>query len=296
MTTPQADPPDAPDQPGRSGVQAIDRAVAILRCFGPRSPELGISEIAAATGLSTSTAHRLLAAMQHNRLVRQTAHRRYALGPLLVQLARSGAVPTTLRDVALGPMRALRDLADETVGLHELRSSTERTVVDQVESRQALRRTYTEFGEPIPLPNGAPGKVLLAFAPYTVRERILGSPIEPATASTITDPDALREQLVEIRALGYALSFAERTPGIRTVAAPIFDHAGRAIGCLSLTGPELRMPHRRMEELAPEVARTAWTVSEALGATRERVDRCRAAASDPDTASATSAGEDLLGG
>jgi IclR family acetate operon transcriptional repressor len=256
-----------PRQGVRSGVQAIDRAVAILRCFSARTPELGISEIARATGLSTSTAHRLIAAMQHNRLVRQSAHRRYTLGPLLVQLARSGAVATTLRDLALGPMRELRDRTDETVGLHELLPTLERTVIDQVESRQALRRTYTEIGEPIPLPYGAPGKVLLAFVPAAEREKILAEPIEQVTPTTITDPDALRAQLEQIRERGYALSFSERTPGIRTVAAPILDHAGQVIGCLSLSGPERRMPRGRMDELAPEVIRTAWAVSQALGAT-----------------------------
>jgi DNA-binding IclR family transcriptional regulator len=268
-----------PERPDRSGVQAIDRAAAILRCFcRPGTRELGISEIARATGLATSTTHRLLSALQHNRLVRQTAHRRYALGPLFGQLARVDIGTTSLCDLALGPMRELRDLTDETVGLHELLPSGERTVVEQVESRQPLRRTYTELGEPIPLPYGAPGKAMLAFIPYAARERALTGPLEQVTSVTITDPDVLRKQLGRIREKGYALSFAERTPGIRTVAAPIFGHADRVVGCLSLSGPETRMPRQRMDELAAQVCRTAWAVSEALGATTESVARCRAAA------------------
>jgi IclR family acetate operon transcriptional repressor len=282
VTTSRGEPAERAERPARSGVQAIDRAATILRCFGPHTPELGISEIARLTGLSTSTAHRLLSAMQHNRLVRQTAHRRYALGPLFVQLARSGAVPTTLRDLALGPMRRLRDLTDETVGLHELLPSGDRAVIDQVESHQALRRTYTEIGEPIPLTYGAPGKALLAFVPHAVRERSLAAPIEQVTSTTITDPDTLRAQLQRVRELGYAMSFSERTPQIRTVAAPIFDHADRVIACLSLSGPETRMPRERMEEMAPEVARRAWAVSEALGATPQGVARRLAAATHPD--------------
>ncbi|MBF8193815.1 IclR family transcriptional regulator [Nonomuraea sp. K274] len=259
---------DAPPEPAaaRSAVQAIDRAVAILRCFSARSPELGISEISRATGLSTSTAHRLLTAMLHNRLVRQTAHRRYALGPLLIQLARSGAVPTTLRDIALGPMHELRDLTDETVGLHELLPSFERAVVDQVESRQPLRRTYTELGEAIPLVYGAPGKAMLAFVPEATRERLLATPISSVTPATITDPGLLRAQLDEVRERGFATSYAERTPGIRTVAAPVFDHTGKVVGCLSVSGPETRMPQERMDELTPLVTATAWTISESLGA------------------------------
>src|SRR5699024_850483 len=74
---------------GRPGVQAIDRAVTILRCFDSRRQHLGISEIARLTGLTTSTTHRLLASMQANRLIRQSPDHRYALGPLVVQLARS---------------------------------------------------------------------------------------------------------------------------------------------------------------------------------------------------------------
>ena len=71
-----------------SDVQSIDRAVLILRCFTARTPRLGITEIARATGLSTSTTHRLLASMQANRLVRQGPDRRYALGSLRRRLWR----------------------------------------------------------------------------------------------------------------------------------------------------------------------------------------------------------------
>jgi|SRR5690625_830621 len=249
----------------KPGVQAIDRAVAILKCFNPRRPEMGISDLARAAGLSTSTTHRILASMHANGLVRQTAQRRYALGPLLVQLARSGAFPTSLRDAALGAMRELRALVDETVGLHELLPSNERAVVDQVESHHALRRTYTELGVPIPLVYGAPGKAMLAFLPPAAIEALLAGPIDQVTPTTVTDPERLRAELERVREEGYSLSFSERTPGIRTAAAPVFDHDARVVGCLSISAPESRMPEDRMHELGPRVRRAAWKVSEVLG-------------------------------
>jgi IclR family acetate operon transcriptional repressor len=254
-------------------VQSIDRAVQILRCFSPRTPALGISDISRTTGLSTSTVHRLLGALLANRLVRQTADRRYALGPLLVQLVRGGAAPTTLRDAALPTMTALRDAVDETVGLHELLPSDERAVLEQVESHQPLRRTYTEFGVPIPLTYGAPGKIMLAMLDEPRREAILRRPIAPVTRATITDPDALRAELRRDRERRFAFSLAERTPGIRTVAAPIFDAAGEVTGCLSVSGPEVRMPKSRLNELAPLVRDAAFEVSEILGATADAVER-----------------------
>jgi IclR family transcriptional regulator, acetate operon repressor len=251
----------------RRGVQSIDRAATILRCFDSRHPELGISDIARMTGLSTSTTHRLLGALQDNRLVRQTHDRRYALGPLLVQLARGGAVATSVRDAALPAMRRLRDEVDETVGLHVLLPTHERAVIDQVESRQPLRRTYTEFGVPIPLPLGAPGKALLAHLAYAVQEGVLIRPLPSATPTTVTNPEILRKQLAEIRLHNIAYSYSERTAGIRTVASVIFDGSDSPVASISVSAPEARMPGDRMQELGPLLASTAWSVSESLGAT-----------------------------
>ena len=251
----------------RSAVQSIDRAAAILRCFDARHPTLALSEIARSTGLTTTTTHRLLGALQVNRLVRQTPDRRYGLGPLLVQLARSGAVPTTLRDAALPIMRALRDEVDETVGLHELLAGEERVVVDQVESHQQLRRTYTEIGVPIALPYGAPGKAITSALPVAQQDVLLGRPIESLTPHTVTDPDEVRAQLAEVRRRGWSDSKGERTPGIRAVAAPVFDHAGSVVGALGLSVPEIRMDEARADELGRRIAAASWAVSEALGAT-----------------------------
>jgi IclR family acetate operon transcriptional repressor len=262
------------DEIRRGSVQSIDRAVAILRCFDARTSDLGISDLARATGLSTSTVHRLLLAMQENGLVRQTAHRRYAIGPLVVQLAHSGGVPASLRDAAMPVLRALRDETEETAAVHELLPSGQRVVLDQVESRHQLRRTYTEFGIPVPLPLGAPGKVLLAFSPWERQAEVLAAPLAQVLPQTITDPVVLAAQLAEIRAKGFARSMSERTSGIRSVAAPVFDFSGQVVGCLSISGPELRMPAERLEELGEVIVPAAWSVSELLGATQTDRDRC----------------------
>ncbi|HEY6737255.1 MAG TPA: IclR family transcriptional regulator [Actinopolymorphaceae bacterium] len=266
----------------RDGVQSIDRAVGILRCFDSEHPRLGISQVARMTGLSTSTTHRLLRAMQDNGLVAQQADRRYVLGPLFVRLARSGAVATSLRDAAIPPMTKLRDEVEETIGLHALLPTFERAVLDQVESPQPLRRTYTEFGMPIPLTLGAPGKVMLAHLPWEAQEVVLGQPIPQATPNTPTDPDVIRRQLVEIRGRNYALSYSERTSGIRTVASAVFDGLGKVVGSISVSAPAIRMPPERMVQLGPVVERAAWEISQALGTTSDAMKRILEEATPPE--------------
>lgn len=255
----------------RSSVQSIDRAVAILRCFDSRSPELGITEVAKRTGLSTSTTHRILVSMTANRLVRQTSDKRYGLGPLLIQLARSGAIPTRFRDVAMPFMMQLRDDVDETVGLHELLSTGERAVIDQAESRQEIRRHYTDIGVPVPLLHGAPGKAILAVLPWERQEWWLSRPVSPATPATVTDPHLLRAELARIRQEGWADSNAQRTMGIRAVAAPVFDHTGSVIGAVGLSVPSMRINDARASELGLRAKEIAWQISEALGASDQMV-------------------------
>ncbi|GAA1141853.1 IclR family transcriptional regulator [Ornithinicoccus hortensis] len=256
-------------EPPRPRVQSIDRAVSILRCFDATHPELGITELAGRTGLSTSTVHRLLGSMADNELVRQTTDRRYALGPLVVRLAHGGALASTWRTAALPLAKQLRDEVNETVGIHEHLPGGRRAVVDQVESRQELRRTYTEFGIPIPIAHGAPGKAMLAYLPVAEQERVLTEPIAPATDRTITDPDRLRVDLALIRERGWAYSDAERTPGIRSFAAPVLDFGGTILGAIGLSVPALRVTETRKAEFGERIRAVAFAVSRELGASEE---------------------------
>ena len=261
---------NSPEMQRRNGVQSINRAVAILRCFDGRKPELGISEISRSTGLSTSTVHRLLGAMQENHLVRQTGTKRYGLGPLLLQLANSGAMPRTLREAALPFMTHLRDEFDETIGLHELHGD-HRIVAAQVESHQELRRTYTDIGVPIRLAYGGPGKAILAAMPAADLERHLREPIQPITAVTTVAPAEIERELQAARLRGYAESKGQRTVGIYAVASPVFDHTQRVVGALGASVPEVRMDAERAQQIGTRVREAAWQLSTALGATPEGV-------------------------
>ncbi len=261
----------SPVQQRRNGVQSIDRAVAILRCFDGRRPELGISELARSTGLSTTTVHRLLGAMQKNHLVRQTGTKRYGLGPFLLQMANSGAIPRTFREAALPFMTDLRDEFDETVGLHELLGTGHRIVAAQIESHQELRRTYTDIGAPIRLAYGAPGKAILSALPADQRQRNLAEPIERVTTSTTVDPAEVERELEVAREQGYAASKGQRTVGIYALAAPVFDHTQKVIGAIGVSVPDVRMTTERADAMGARVREVAWQLSTTLGATAEGV-------------------------
>ncbi|MDQ4058028.1 MAG: IclR family transcriptional regulator, partial [Actinomycetota bacterium] len=133
------------------------------------------------------------------------------------------------------------------------------------ESSQPLRRTYIEIGMPIPIYQGAPGKVLLAFSSRELQEEILAGKLEQATPRTITDPNKLRLELKRTRKNGYALSLEERVPGISTVAVPVANHTGTVIASLSVTGPSSRLSRKRLLGFVAPAAQAAHVISVNLG-------------------------------
>lgn len=250
----------------QGGVQSFDRAVSILDAFTMDRPEMGVSELARVTGLSRSTTHRLLATLQYHELVQQLPNsKNYALGPHVLRLAQVTLSKANLRTIAQPVMTWLRDQCDETVGLHVAQGERARIVLDQVESRQPLRRTYTDIGQPIPIHQGAPGKVLLAYRPPEVREEVLSAGLEGATSRTITDPEKLRAELRRVLKQSYALSFEERVPEISTISVPVRNHTGKVIAALGVTGPSSRLSKKRLLEFFPSTAEAAQTISGSLG-------------------------------
>ncbi|CAN5702575.1 IclR family transcriptional regulator [soil metagenome] len=247
----------------QSGIAAVDRAVAVLDVFTRGQLRLGVSDVARATGLSTSTAHRVLASLSVHGLVTKVGPN-YALGPRVLQLAAAARDTGNLTAVARPVMTRLRDATGETVGLHVIKGSG-RFVIDQVESTQPLRRTYTEWGQSIPLYQGAPSRVLLAYADEPTIAAVLSGPLESITSSTVVDREDLLRQIDLVRRNGYTFSFEERVAGIRSIAVPLWDYTGSVIAAMSVTGPAIRVTEDWMYRNLPVILQAATDISTELG-------------------------------
>jgi DNA-binding IclR family transcriptional regulator len=76
----------------------------------------------------------------------------------------------------------------------------------------------------------------------------------------------LKEHLKLVRTQGYAVDDEENERGIRCVAAPIFNEAGKAVAAVSISGPAFRITRKVIQEsLKKEVMETAFKISQRLG-------------------------------
>lgn len=213
-------------------IQSIDRAAAILNCFA-REEALSLSEIARRTGLKKTTAFGIVSTLFRNGLMDQdTETERYFLGPQLLVLA--GKVRHGVHQVSYAHLSEMAARTKQTVFLC-VRSGMEAvcTAFCAQDRAEALRLYH--FGHRSPLHSSAAGKALLAYMPQQRLNRILdGIVFQQFTPKTTATREQLLQQLDEIRAIGYALSFEELTEGVVSVAVPILNAYEEAIGAIGV--------------------------------------------------------------
>ena len=252
-----------PDQRSRTGAQAIERALGVLRCYESGADDLGITDIAKLTGLSISTAHRVTRALTDGGLLVQDARtERYRLGPTLVVLGRKAARGLGY-EAALPAMQSLARDTGESVNLG-IRSAGDVQVVLDVASDQPLRFAQAP-GTRVPLHTSAMGKCLLAFAEDTAAQVAALGELSRLTDKTITDPETLAKDLQLVRERGWALNDEERHQGVRTVAAPVLRPGG-VMAAIAVQGPTVRITDGRLDELAERLERAAAEVAPLLAA------------------------------
>ena len=222
-----------------SSVQSIRRAFDVLGTLG--DGPLGVTEVADRAGLPKSTAARLLATLVGEGAVEQVpGDTSYRLGPRLITLSAGFSLARSLAAIARPMLTDLAEASGEAAGL-ALPDGDLVHYIDQVDTVQpVLVRDWT--GARIPLHAVSSGQVLLAFRTPAAIERYLERPMERFTDQTLTDADAVRERLREVRRQGCIWAMDEFEAGISSIAAPIADASGEVIAAVHVHGPSYRFP------------------------------------------------------
>src|SRR6202044_890582 len=113
--------------------QSLERGLAILGCFTPKRPVLGIADIADDLGMSRSTTHRYVITLVALGYLEQGASRKYRLGLRVTDLGMSALNSTGIREDANPYLEELRQRTSYTTSMGVL-DGTEVLYVDRVRS------------------------------------------------------------------------------------------------------------------------------------------------------------------
>lgn len=228
---------------GPDTVQATATSFEILKRLR-EGDSATLSQVADELGLAKSTAHRHLATLERLDLVaRENGAYRIALRFLeFGEVARSGwpyydevcdAVDTLSTETK---ERVQFIVAEHGVGVCLYRSSGERAV-----------DTSPAVGERMPLHAIAAGKVILAFDNDLDFRAFVEDGLEAPTGQTITDPEALYDELSTVRERRYAVNRDEHIPGLTAFGAPIRAPDEGVVGAISVSGPTDRLDEEQKE-------------------------------------------------
>lgn len=211
-----------------------------------------------------STVYRLLATLEYRGLVEQDPEtEKYRLGFGLASLASAVTSELDVVRYARSFCQQLSNETEETVTLTVLEGDEAVNIHQSTSSTSVLGADWS--GSHTPLHCTASGKVLMAHMTKRRQNRVLKRPLERLTENTIVDPDAMRGQLEEIRAIGYGYTIEELEVGLNAVGAPIYTSGGSAIGAVSVSGPSLRILPESIHDLGQLTSRFGLDISRRFG-------------------------------
>ena len=244
------------------GAQAATRVLELVIQIGGHADGVRLTELASEVGLSEPTAHRLLRTLVMTGFAAQDpVTKRYTLGPRIAALAGQMAGGERLKVLARPVLERLQSETGETVFLAAL-DGDEVIIVDCIVTEATLRLGGRP-GVRLPIHASSQGKAIVAFRDVQDRERILSRlPLTRLTRNTIASQEGLRAELDRVRQAGYAVNDQEREAGVRSVAAPICDGEGRALGAVCIGAPATRWRMDRMiARFAPAAIQAAGEIS-----------------------------------
>lgn len=246
------------DERGPRGAQSATRALRLLKAVAAAREPAGLTALADDVGLTRTTAHRLLAALESEGFVAHApGDQTYRPGPELTALALQAFPLQDLRARARPVLERLAEESGETATL-EILAGHEVLIVDEVPSRR-LVAAQLEIGTRWPLHVTSTGKALLAAMPEAELEAYLRRPLDALTPRSITDPEELRGEIERIRRRGWATAREEIELGYAAVGVAFSDASGRPLGAVSIGGPADRL--RDVDRVAGALVEAARGIS-----------------------------------
>lgn len=253
--------------------QSLERGLAILGCFTPERPVLGIADIADELGMSRSTTHRYVITLVALGYVEQGASRKYKLGLKVSELGMSALACTGLRDHSHAYLEELRQQSSYTVNLGIL-DGVEVLYLDRARS---FRRGQSKIdldlrpGSRLPAYCTSLGKVMLASMPEDALRELLGDmQLSKHGPNTITTKKALRAELEQVRDEGFAVGDEEVARELIAIAVPVRSESGEVIAAINMAAHTSMISLEELVgALGPHLVATADRISARLGYRRK---------------------------
>jgi IclR family acetate operon transcriptional repressor len=241
----------------------LRNACRVLKELRGHPGGLKAADLARSLGIPVTTTMRITATLQIEGLV-QKNDGRYGLGPVLIHLGNAALAGTDVRKLALPLLKKLTMDADETS--HLAIPCNERSLIIAVQDSLHPLRAASPAGFLTDLHSSSTGKIFLSYLHGDQLDEFaaLKAPYRH-TANTLTKKAEIEREIELTRRRGYSIDNEECHIGVRCVAAPVFSSDGSVVASIGITAATVRLPEKRIPEMAAKVIAAAAEASQLLG-------------------------------
>lgn len=241
----------------------LRNACRLLKAIAHSSTEWHVADLSRELGIPATTALRIVHTLEQEGFVRKDG-RTVRLGPSLIHLGHGAVGETELRQEAVPVLQSLAQRTDETA--HVAVPCEGRSLIVAVCDSPHPLRAASRPGTLAEMHCSSTGKVLLAHVYHDrLTEFVVSHPLTRHTPNTLTQLKALRDALDQVRRVGYAVDDEEFHPGVRCLAAPVFDARGKVVAGIGITAAATRFTAAKTQVMAAHVLEAASELSRRLG-------------------------------
>jgi IclR family transcriptional regulator, pca regulon regulatory protein len=244
-------------------LSTLERGLSVLRVFDDQHPEMRLSEVALRTGLSPAVARRCLKTLVALGYVGQHG-RNFLLRPEVLAFGSAFLSSMNLEQLCVPPLQVLRDETGDSASMAVI-AGRDILYLAHVSTNRRIR-LGANVGTRFPLHATSMGKAILAFRPDAEIDALLAEgSFQRFTERTVTEHDALRARLAQVREQGFDSALDELDFGIVSVAVPIFDAQRNAIAAINCSTSTTRISQDELiRTRLPGLREAAQEIQQAL--------------------------------
>lgn len=212
------------------GIQSLEIGINILKKISEANRPLSITEISEICEISKSKLHRYLTSLCRTGFLQRDSSLQYSIGPAFVTIGNSVAKSPDIKDLARPTLLKLRELLNETVFL-SIWGGNGPYPIEIEESRRPIN-IGIQVGYKTSIVLTTSGRLFVAFLPEQATKNYLQKEILEHSL----DPEAFRNEIIDIRKKGYSVTEESLIPGIAAVGCPVFGRDNKIVATISIVG------------------------------------------------------------
>lgn len=246
--------------------QSVEKMINIIEYMSEIRTPMKLLEISKGVGYPASTVLRLLTTLINKNYVYHNKETlKYSLTLKFCKIGESIKSGINTVEIVHPYLLDISNKSGET-SYFAIEQNMMLVYLDAIIGSNSKNRKPQRIGNIASLHSTGIGKLILSgYNDSQLMKLIESKGLEKFTDNTITTCDALKNELKEIKACGYAIDNQECEQGLRCIAVPIKDYSGNVIGGISISGSANRINPEKYEDLLSILTPKALEISSILG-------------------------------